>query len=47
MLEYIPWIKDCFEEPIEVREGFYRRPEAPGAGCSLTRQAIDAFSQRV
>ena len=47
MLEYIPWIKDCFEEPIEVREGFYRRPEAPGAGSSLTRQAVDAFSQKV
>jgi L-alanine-DL-glutamate epimerase-like enolase superfamily enzyme len=45
MLEYIPWIKDCFEEPIRVRDGAYERPEAPGAGATLTKQAIAAYSK--
>ena len=28
MLEYIPWIMDCFVEPIAVRDGAYVRPRA-------------------
>ena len=45
MLEYIPWIKDCFVEPIRVEGGFYVRPEAPGAGCTLTERAITEYSK--
>ena len=40
MLEYIPWIKDSFAEPIRVEEGYYVRPEMPGAGCTLTEAAM-------
>ena len=40
MLEYIPWIKDCFAEPIRVENGYYLRPEMPGAGATLTAAAI-------
>lgn len=45
MLEYIPWIKDCFVEPIRVEDGFYVRPEMPGAGCTLTEAAVAAYAQ--
>jgi L-alanine-DL-glutamate epimerase-like enolase superfamily enzyme len=34
VLEYIPWIKDHFEEPAEVRDGHFLRPAQPGAGTT-------------
>jgi L-alanine-DL-glutamate epimerase-like enolase superfamily enzyme len=45
MLEYIPWIKDCFAEPIRVEAGVYARPQMPGAGCTPTKHAVAAFSK--
>jgi L-alanine-DL-glutamate epimerase-like enolase superfamily enzyme len=45
MLEYIPWIKNCFVEPIRVEGGFYLRPQLPGAGTTLTQAALDRFSK--
>jgi len=45
MLEYIPWIKDCFAEPIRVEDGHYVRPQLPGAGCTLTDAAMRAHGQ--
>jgi L-alanine-DL-glutamate epimerase-like enolase superfamily enzyme len=45
MLEYIPWIKDCFVEPIRVDGGYYVRPEMPGAGCTLTESAVSSFAR--
>lgn len=43
MLEYIPWIRDCFVEPIAVEDGHYLRPQAPGAGCTLTEEAMRSY----
>ncbi len=34
ILEYIPWIRDHFEEPIRVVEGRYVLPQQPGAGTT-------------
>jgi L-alanine-DL-glutamate epimerase-like enolase superfamily enzyme len=45
MLEYIPWIKDCFVEPIRVDGGYYVRPEMPGAGCTLTESAVSSYAR--
>jgi L-alanine-DL-glutamate epimerase-like enolase superfamily enzyme len=45
MLEYIPWIKDCFAEPIRVDGGHYVRPEMPGAGCTLTESAVSSYAR--
>jgi L-alanine-DL-glutamate epimerase-like enolase superfamily enzyme len=45
MLEYIPWIKDCFAEPIRVEDGHYVRPQMPGAGCTLRDTAVAAYSK--
>lgn len=47
MLEYIPWIKDCFAEPIRVADGHYVRPQLPGAGSTLTEAAVAAYSRPV
>ncbi len=46
MLEYIPWIKDCFVEPIRVEGGYYLRPEMPGAGSTLTEAAIASYGKK-
>ncbi|MFO8064717.1 MAG: enolase C-terminal domain-like protein, partial [Spirochaetia bacterium] len=46
-LEYIPWIKDCFEEPIHVRDGYYDLPTHPGAGTTLTRQAVEQYGKEL
>jgi L-alanine-DL-glutamate epimerase-like enolase superfamily enzyme len=45
MLEYIPWIKDAFVEPIRVEEGYYVRPETPGAGGTLTEAAMSSYAK--
>jgi len=39
VLEYIPWIKDCFTDPAEVVDGAFRRPTRPGAGTTPTEAA--------
>lgn len=43
ILEYIPWIKDAFVEPIQVENGCYARPQAPGAGTTPTQAALEKF----
>jgi L-alanine-DL-glutamate epimerase-like enolase superfamily enzyme len=43
LLEFIPWIRDCFVEPITVKDGAYVTPQVPGAGSTITTDAIDRF----
>ncbi len=45
MLEYIPWIKDHFVEPIRVEHGDFARPQAPGAGMTPTADALARFAR--
>lgn len=45
ILEYIPWIKDWFEEPIAVDGGNYRLPQQPGAGSTPSKEAFRRFSK--
>lgn len=47
VLEYIPWIKDCFTEPAEVVDGYFARPALPGAGTTPTAAAWDQYRQLV
>lgn len=47
VLEYIPWIKDGFEEPAEVVDGHFRRPTQPGAGTTPTAQAWSRWRQKL
>ena len=43
MLEYIPWLRECFTEPATVRDGWYVVPREPGAGTTLRPDALTRF----
>jgi L-alanine-DL-glutamate epimerase-like enolase superfamily enzyme len=43
LLEYIPWLRGCFEEPATVREGRFEIPQSPGAGTTLEAHALQRF----
>ena len=45
MLEYIPWIKRCFAEPIKVENGVYAKPQSPGAGTTLLTSSMEKFGK--
>jgi len=45
VLEYIPWIKDRFVEPIRVEDGCFVRPQIPGAGMTPTPAALERFAR--
>jgi len=45
LLEYIPWIREIFAEPIEVVDGDYRLPAEPGAGTTLVPDAMERFGR--
>jgi L-alanine-DL-glutamate epimerase-like enolase superfamily enzyme len=47
ILEYIPWIKDHFLEPIAVQDGLYRPPQQPGASTTLRPESVDRFSKAI
>jgi len=43
LLEYIPWMRDCFEEPATVVGPDYQTPQAPGASTTLKPDTIERF----
>ena len=45
MLEYIPWLRDCFEEPATVTDGTFVTPQLPGAGTTLKATALNSFNR--
>lgn len=45
VLEYIPWIKDCFVDPADVRDGIFKLPSQPGAGTTPTPAALQRFGR--
>ncbi len=45
ILEYIPWIKDHFVEPIRVEAGQYVRPEMAGAGTTIRPDSFERYAQ--
>lgn len=45
VLEYIPWIKDCFTDPAEVVDGWFGLPQEPGAGTTPTRDAWERYQR--
>ncbi len=44
LLEYIPWLRECFEEPATVRDGWFIIPETPGAGTTLRSAALERYN---
>jgi L-alanine-DL-glutamate epimerase-like enolase superfamily enzyme len=47
VLEYIPWIKHCFNEPAEVVDGHFAPPQQPGASTTPTVEALARYRQAV
>lgn len=45
ILEYIPWIKDHFVEPIRVEGGVYAIPQVPGAGTTPLPESLARYGQ--
>jgi L-alanine-DL-glutamate epimerase-like enolase superfamily enzyme len=43
MLEYIPWLRECFAEPATVRDGRFVIPSMPGAGTTILPEALERF----
>lgn len=47
VLEYIPWIKECFAEPADVVDGFFTLPRQPGASTTPTDAALQRYGKPV
>ncbi|CAN5339899.1 mandelate racemase/muconate lactonizing enzyme family protein [soil metagenome] len=47
LMEYIPWIKDCFQEPISVKDGYFKLPESSGAGTTFKEGILEKFGKKV
>ena len=45
VLEYIPWIRHCFEAPARVVDGHYQLPDQPGASTTPTPDAWASYRQ--
>jgi L-alanine-DL-glutamate epimerase-like enolase superfamily enzyme len=45
ILEYIPWIKDHFEEPAHVRDGVFLRPQRPGASTTPLAKSFERYGK--
>ncbi|NQT36748.1 MAG: mandelate racemase/muconate lactonizing enzyme family protein, partial [Planctomycetes bacterium] len=44
LMEYIPWLRDCFEEPVTVEGGDYKIPQNPGAGTTFKADVLERFA---
>jgi len=47
VLEYIPWIRQCFLDPATVRDGWFVKPEMPGAGTTPTEESLERYGRPV
>lgn len=47
IMEYIPWIKNCFEEPIAIVDGCFKLPEVPGAGTTPAAGIMEKYGVKV
>jgi L-alanine-DL-glutamate epimerase-like enolase superfamily enzyme len=45
LLEFIPWIQDCFTERLRINGGIFQHPQEPGAGTTLASEAMEKFSK--
>ena len=47
LLEFIPWITHCFEEPLKINSGFFEHPQMPGAGTTIKNECMQEFGRKV
>ncbi|MCA3632974.1 MAG: mandelate racemase/muconate lactonizing enzyme family protein [Methylobacterium sp.] len=45
VLEYIPWIKNAFLEPADVKDGHFLKPQQPGASSEPSAEAFRHYSR--
>lgn len=43
LIEYVAWLKDCFEEPVRAEHGKVMLPEAPGASTTIRKSALEKY----
>jgi len=43
LLEYIPWLRVCFDEPATVKAGVFEVPQEPGTGTTIKPERIARF----
>lgn len=46
LLEYIPWMRECFVEPATVNAGRFIVPQEPGAGTTLRAESLERYGVR-
>ena len=44
LMEYIPWLRGCFEHPATVEHGDFVVPQDPGAGTTLREDALQKYN---
>ncbi len=47
VLEYIPWIRQCFLDPATVRDGYFVKPEMPGAGTTPAKESLEKYGKSI
>jgi L-fuconate dehydratase len=43
VLEYVDHLHEHFVEPVEVRDGHYRAPLAPGYSIEMRRESLERY----
>lgn len=44
MIEWIPWIRDIFVEPVRFADGHVVVSDTPGAGTAIRREAVEQYA---
>lgn len=43
LIEYVPWLRDCFEDPVQVKGGKVLLPAAAGASTTFRKSAFKRY----
>jgi L-alanine-DL-glutamate epimerase-like enolase superfamily enzyme len=44
MVEWIPWIRDIFQEPVQFEDGNILVSETPGASTAIKSEALQEYA---
>ena len=45
MIEWIPWIRDIFQEPVHFEDGYIIVSESPGAGTAIKPEFLEKYNR--
>jgi L-alanine-DL-glutamate epimerase-like enolase superfamily enzyme len=43
LMEHLDWALDIFEERLGISDGWIRRPDAPGVGCTVREDVVERY----